>query len=42
LSKVRAGWFNTIRDVTFQAIGSGSAILSYRDRSKHHGGRDNS
>ena len=42
LPGVRAVWLNTIRDVTFQAIGSDSAILSYRDRSKHRSGRDNS
>ena len=42
LPGVRAVWLNTIRDVTFQTIGSDSAILSYRDRSKHRSGRDNS
>jgi len=42
LPGVRAVWLNTIRDVTFQAIGSDSAILSYRDRSKHRSRRDNS
>jgi hypothetical protein len=32
---------NLLRDVALQTIGLDASILRYRDRSKHHGGRDN-